>query len=50
MGKRASVSIQSFHCWKLSLIKFSREHEGLVPTCTGRGIAREAQYSEEKHN
>ena len=47
MGKRASVSIQSFHCWKLSSIELNRENEGLVPTRTGQGFATEAHCFEE---
>ncbi len=49
MGKRASVSIQSFHCWKLSSIENSQENEGLLPTRTGQGFATEAHCFEEKH-
>ena len=50
MGKRASVSIQSFLCWKHSWIELNRENEGLVPTRTGRGFAREAHcFEKETH-
>ncbi len=49
MAKRASVSIQSFHCWKLSSIELNRENEGLLPTRTGQGFATEAHCFEEKH-